>query len=138
MEIFLNLVWLGLSLAFTAWWVAAVRNRRSDLRWSTVVAVALLLLLLFPVISITDDLVAMSAPAETEHALRRGDSPLLHAVPLLLDGGFALLGLALISLVCSLIAVARIRPFSFAARLRAGFLRASGVRPPPESFCLAV
>jgi hypothetical protein len=130
LEIFLNIVWLCVGLALSAWWLRAVRRGDSDMRWSTLIAVCLLVLLLFPVISMTDDLVAMSAPAETEHnGVRRHDA--VHAMPVALLDGFILLSVALMGAVSSMIAISRVRRDTFAATLRAEFVRAIGVRPPP-------
>jgi hypothetical protein len=137
-EIFLNLVWVGLSLVFLCLWTRAIRHGKSELRWNTLVAVALLLILLFPVISITDDLVAMSAPAETEHdAVRRQQVPLLHAISLAILDGIALCSLGLFLLAIGQIVSVRVRPHGFASRVRAAFVSACGVRPPPATFCLA-
>jgi hypothetical protein len=130
LEIFLNLMWLGLSVALAAWWLCAILRGDSKAAWSTIVAVGLLILLLFPVISMTDDLIAMSAPAETEQA-RRHEAPPLHSTPLLMLGGIALLGFPLLGLVLCAIAAFLLRPCGFADRLRRGFVRAMGVRPPP-------
>ena len=80
MEIFLNLAWVLLA-AFTLcqWWRTApcalaygrTRVRITDRR-TQFVALALLLLILFPVISVTDDLQAIQNPAETDCLQRRG------------------------------------------------------------------
>ena len=70
MEVVLNLA--GAFVAFTAvclWlrWAPHVgHGRRTQL-----VALSLLILILFPVISVTDDLLAAQNPAETDSALRR-------------------------------------------------------------------
>lgn len=133
MEIFLNIVWLCVSAALLGRWVRAVRKGESRLEWSTVVAVGLLLLLLFPVISMTDDLVAMNTPGEVEHILRRHDAPLQALSADVLFGGIALCMLSLVVFLCRM-TISRIRRRSFAARLLAGYVRASGVRPPPATF----
>lgn len=109
----------------------AVRKGESKLDWTTLVAVGLLLLLLFPVISMTDDLVAMSTPGEVEHLIRRHEAP-LHLAAGILFGALVIGALLLIVGLCRM-TVSRIRRRSFAARLLAGFVRARGVRPPPHT-----
>ncbi len=132
MEIFLNIAWLCVSVALLGRWMRAVRRGESKLDWSTVVAVGLLLLLLFPVISMTDDLVSMNTPGEVEHILRRHDAPFLALAADLLYGSLALGTLLLVVTLCRM-TITRIRRRSFAARLLAGFVRATGVRPPPPA-----
>ena len=70
MELVLNLAWVLLAtLMFCLWLRCASRtggNRRMQF-----VALAVLLLTLFPVISVTDDLQALQNPAETDSCQRR-------------------------------------------------------------------
>jgi hypothetical protein len=75
MELFLNLAWVLLAaLLFCLWPRFAPRTgpegRMKDRRMQFV-ALAVLLLILFPVISVTDDLQAVQNPAETDSSLRR-------------------------------------------------------------------
>lgn len=78
METLLNLVWLALSVAISGLWL--LRRMSSNRRESSIsiktqlVSLAVILLILLPVISLTDDLQASLAPAEVEHACRRGDT----------------------------------------------------------------
>ena len=76
MELFLNLAWVALAaLMFCLWLRFAPRtgpNRHTEKRRAQFVALAVLLLILFPVISVTDDLQAIQNPAETDTCLRRG------------------------------------------------------------------
>jgi hypothetical protein len=132
-ELLLNLLWVSVSLLVVLLWARAVWLGQTKLTWSTVAAIALLLLLILPVISMTDDLVAMAAPLEDDHPVRRGDMPLLHmdhvssapldavAFAMLLLLGIAFIGTRLTRLV----------PPSYSRTLLAGFARASSVRPPP-------
>lgn len=60
MELFLNLAWL--LLAVPAYWVWQRRDRRASCRY--LLTLGCTLVLLFPVISATDDLHAMSAEME--------------------------------------------------------------------------
>jgi hypothetical protein len=75
METVLNLVWaLLVALMFGLWLRFAPRscpNRRVDSPPIQFVALAVLILLLFPVISVTDDLQAIQNPAETDTCQRR-------------------------------------------------------------------
>ncbi len=75
METALNLVWaLLVALMFGLWLRFAPPispNRRVDSRGMQFVALAVLILLLFPVISVTDDLQAIQNPAETDSCQRR-------------------------------------------------------------------
>lgn len=129
MELFLNLTWLFLCVALVTWWVRSVRaGKGAKAGWTALVALGILLVLLLPAISMTDDLQAMNMPAEMEHGLRHELTPvmpvsslLLQAVPLLAVGfGLARPGLLTV----------RLEPLSFAAVVRAGFMRAVGTRPP--------
>ena len=94
MEVFLNLVWaLLVALIFGLWLRFAPRSgpsRRVDSTRIQFVALAVLILLLFPVISVTDDLQAVQNPAETDSCQRRDHvcvaphslSPAVAALPL--------------------------------------------------------
>lgn len=136
MELFLNLTWFFLSLALVAWWVRspALRPGKGKTRvrvgWTALVALGVLLLLLLPAISMTDDLQAINMPAEFEHGLRQapvsllvGSLLLMDAVPPRPDG----LGIRNAGLLKT-----RVDPPSFAATVRSGFVRAVGTRPPTE------
>jgi thiol:disulfide interchange protein len=70
MELVLNLAWVLLAAVMFWLWFrftpSAGQSRRLQL-----VALAVLLLILFPVISVTDDLQAIQNPAEADSCLRR-------------------------------------------------------------------
>ncbi len=75
MELFLNLAWV-LLVALMVWlWLRFAPRCGPDGRMKDrpmqLVALAVLLLILFPVISVTDDLQAIQNPAETDSTLRR-------------------------------------------------------------------
>lgn len=83
MELVLNLVWVVLATLMCWQWMRlappAAKNRRmqgqrDDSRGMQLVALAVLLLIMFPVISVTDDLQAMQNPAETDSCLRRSQT----------------------------------------------------------------
>lgn len=84
MEILLNCLWLVLSLSLMTAWVIRVRRTPAARRPSARVAplpstrlqftaIVVLILLLFPVISLTDDLAMCAATRDTEQALRLDD-----------------------------------------------------------------
>ena len=131
MEIFLNLVWLSVSLLLAIVWMRSESQARKKLEWSTVIALLLLLMLLFPVISITDDLAAINTAAEVEHTMRRYEAPPSQMASVALLDAIVLLTTVMIGIAFSGTCFTRVRPSAFAAKLLAGFVRASGVRPPP-------
>ncbi len=130
MEFFLNLAWLSLSIVLVWGYCAFVRSPQPKRKWLAVVALALLIFVLLPAISMTDDLAAINNPGETDH-WRDGtplpphsDIAVVAIVPLLL-GIFA-------------IGVARISGEQFKLRslpfvLLDGALRSLGLRPPPSA-----
>lgn len=70
MEIFLNLAWLVVSLFSVALWLRFERRTGKERRLP-MIALAMLLLILFPVISVSDDLWSIQNPAETDTSQRR-------------------------------------------------------------------
>jgi hypothetical protein len=71
METILNLVWVLLAGVLACLWVRHAPRYGASRRMQ-VAAVVTLLLILFPVISVTDDLQAAQNPADVEIYLRRG------------------------------------------------------------------
>jgi hypothetical protein len=75
LEILFNLLWVALSAALAGLWLLCRAARTNDsLGTSTrmqITALAVLVVVLFPVVSLTDDLLAYTAPAEVEHLVRR-------------------------------------------------------------------
>ena len=139
MELLLNLLWFSVSVSLVVLWARAIRLGHTRISWSTLAALALLLVLLLPVISMTDDLVAMAAPLEDDHPIRRGEMPLLHldqtpAAPL---DTVALAALLLFGLAFLVTRLSRLIPVSNPATQRAGFARAMAVRPPPSALIAA-
>ena len=133
-ELFLNVVWLSVSILLVILCARSIRHGNTKLSWSAGVALCLLLVLLFPVISMTDDLQALTAPAEVEHMMRRQhDAPSLHIS--LLDA-VALLSLILIGIALPTICSIRVGTRGYVTALLAGSVRAFGVRPPPVAALL--
>src|SRR5580698_10727892 len=74
MEITLNLAWAACSLVLIWFWT---RNTAANPvpRRMQILALAMVVLLLLPVISLSDDLMAMQGPAEADSSLRRALHP---------------------------------------------------------------
>jgi hypothetical protein len=130
-ELLLNIVWLSVSLLIVILCAQSVRRGDTEISWSAGVALCLLLVLLFPVISMTDDLQAITAPAEVEHLMRRHhDAPLLHMGSNMLEA-VALLSLFLPGIAVPAIGSIRARTRGNVTARLDSFVRAYGVRPPP-------
>jgi hypothetical protein len=69
-EIILNLAWALCSLGLIWFWMR-VRDSNPASRRTQILALTMVVLLLLPVISLSDDLMAMQGPAETDSCLRR-------------------------------------------------------------------
>jgi len=74
-ELLFNLLWVGLSAGLIGIWIGS-RRRWADVALRPgvciqVAALALVIVILFPVVSLTDDLAACATPAEVEHLVRR-------------------------------------------------------------------
>lgn len=134
MEFFFNLVWALLSLGLIAIWVRessqACGPRRTRLLWQ-VAALLVLIAVLLPVVSLTDDLQACATPAETEHLGRRG------AIQHFLDSQAN--PLPSVALAFTLVLLAppptpdgyHLPPDVTPPSGSRGFHTASGIRPPP-------
>jgi hypothetical protein len=70
MEIILNLAWGLCSLGLIWFWVRT-HGANPTPRKTQILALAVVVLLLLPVISLSDDLMATQGPAETDSCLRR-------------------------------------------------------------------
>jgi hypothetical protein len=69
-EIILNLAWALLTI-FMVWAWIRTNGQTGHSRGGQIVAITLLVVILFPVISVTDDLAAAQNPAETDTCQRR-------------------------------------------------------------------
>lgn len=131
-ELLLNFLWFSLSLTLILTWVRAVRRGDAKQSWSTLIALVLLLVLLLPVISMTDDLVAIDSRTELEHVVRRSEMPLLQvsAHAAILELGT----LSVLLLIGFAVLFSRLSRFSLRVVLRKlmdGFALVVGIRPPP-------
>ena len=70
MEVLLNLAWAALAVALVAAWLRGGGRTHSNRR-GQIVAIAVLIAILFPVISVSDDLMAVQSSSETDNCLRR-------------------------------------------------------------------
>jgi len=133
-ELFFNLLWLAISSLILGFWLLS-RNRWADdsLRVSIglqLIALTLLIAVLLPVVSLTDDLQACTMPAESEHMSRRGDFQAI-----------ADLSLHTVSALIAGVVPVDVSPqpktfawLSFPAQKETsseGYLRIFGSRPPP-------
>jgi len=105
MELVLNLAWIVLAALMYLLWIRCAPQKGADRR-TQILALALVILILFPVISVTDDLMTAQNPAETESCQRKGHvlanlHPTLHPL-----AGLILLSLADLSTDSFHIAVA--------------------------------
>lgn len=80
MEIFLNLAWTCLAIVSLVLWMR-FEHRTGAQRRLTLIALVMLLVILFPVISVSDDLWSIQNPAETDTCQRRNQiAPSLHSI----------------------------------------------------------
>jgi hypothetical protein len=70
MELFLNLAWAVLAIAFVSLWLETDTRTGAERRLS-MTALVMFLVILFPVISVSDDLWSIQNPAETDSCQRR-------------------------------------------------------------------
>jgi hypothetical protein len=136
MELFLNLVWLTLSVSLVCGYLAFAPAPLKSRKITVIIALALLILVLLPVISMTDDLAAINNLAETDHILRRDRAPLhLHSDVAVVAIVPLLIGIFAISVART--SGEKLRLYSLPSVLLDGAVRAFGVRPPPFAASLA-
>ena len=70
MEALLNLAWVLMTAAMVLLWIR-FGTRKGPSRNAQLLALVVLLLVLFPVISVSDDLLALQNPAEADCCLKR-------------------------------------------------------------------
>jgi len=140
-EFFLNFVWMLISILLVVQWTRTGWEKSATQTGRTAIAVILLIVVLLPVISVTDDLIAMPNLLEEhqEHIVRRGDLPLLLESD---HGAISFFALSILAWFCIDLAFlftlfSRIRSRSRVTRLLDGFVRATGSRPPPADAVLA-
>jgi hypothetical protein len=135
-EILLNLVWVALSVTLSVFWllrrVSSNPKEHSISVKTQLVSLAVVLLILLPVVSLTDDLQASIAPAEVEHACRRGDALPGHDAPL--PSQFAIVATWLIILHSpNSIAVGPASQSVEVHHPQSGFVHPFQSRPPPRA-----
>jgi hypothetical protein len=134
-EALFNLLWLALSGVLAACWLFSLERRKKKKKRGyamhvQVVALAMLIFVLLPAVSLTDDLQTYTAPAESEHLSRRAD---LLASPDSAPQHAAILITTVISLeqTARLQTLAAVYPSHHTERVRTGYLRRMGNRAPP-------
>ena len=131
MELLLNFVWLAVSLLLMGSKFWSMRSRGERTEWRVLIALGVLLMMMLPVISITDDLMAVNAAADVEHMLRRPLEPIDQGLMLAVVGLVAAAAFVLDRLRQQRILETISRTDSNLVRLRQGLVRLFGVRPPP-------
>jgi hypothetical protein len=136
LELLFNVAWLALSLGLVCLWFSSqrARNRKSPRNTVCVqiIALALLILILLPVVSLTDDLYASATPVEAEHFSRRGD--LLPAHDIFLHSiSAALIGLPFHQDALYQQYPGFSSPDSTPGHPETGHFRVASIRPPPVS-----
>lgn len=136
MEAFFNLAWVALSFALFAAWLALDRPGKKDSLLPPIgvqlIAIALLVVILLPVISLTDDLQAAPTIAESEHLSRRADTQpghdqILHPAP-----AAPAQQIAAVPPLPTFTARFEAR-VDAPSRLLSGYFRAVATRPPPTA-----
>ena len=133
MELFLNLVWFVLSASLIVYWIwefhhSSGRSKRPAKRLQ-LLTLALLIIILLPVISMTDDMQAVSA-AEIEHVMRRVDllSNSDQPADLILSQNITVFWTRHFF---NLKTFARVEPSAERTRPHSGSIRQMATRPPP-------
>lgn len=134
MEIILNIAWVLCSLGLILLWTRCSRpvsKWNSISRHTQVLALATVVLLLLPVISLSDDLMAMQGPAETDTCLRKALHPSdLH--PSIASASWALPTPLVTELSWSAVSQFALQGYRLAPRL-ALLSRSLDSRPPPQA-----
>ena len=137
MEHILNFIWLMISVLLVIHWMRAVKPTSAMQVGKAAIALILLIVVLMPIISATDDLMSMAGLLEGEHAehaehvTRRGEMPLLD-----FHQGDAELNLTIFAfLFVDLLFLSALRSRFVSrfqtVRLLKGFAKTFGMRPPP-------
>jgi len=133
-ELLFNLLWLTLSFGLVLFWTMRQRRRAGGLLLCStrtqIVALAMLIVILLPVVSLTDDLQACTTPAEAEHLGRRVDLHInadtcIHAASMVVAAHLA------VERASRLQRLAYLHPAMMTKAPSAGYLRIAGSRPPP-------
>ena len=103
MELLLNLAWVAVAAVLVCLWLRGDAWHNPDRR-RQLIAIAVLIAILFPVISVSDDLLAVQNPAETDNYLRRdhlvpSHTPVLPLLAMIAPAIFAGLGFSFLRFV---------------------------------------
>lgn len=127
MEILLNLVWAAFAVLIAACCLRAGNRTPSDKR-RQVITLCILVAILFPVISVSDDLMAIQFASEPDTALRKSDvaaGPLHQMVPV------AVLFLPMVAALLSLCRALPANQSECFSSHKICFQPSTGIRPPP-------
>jgi hypothetical protein len=134
-ELLFNLFWVVLSAGLIGTWLGS-RHRWADhasrpsLRMQ-IAALAVLVVILFPVVSLTDDLLGCTAPAETEHLVRRDLHDRMESVSP--TASIAVGASVYFASGSGLQLKSSLSPTTEIGTPREQFLRTRGNRPPPRT-----
>ena len=133
-ELLFNLLWLALSVTLLVFSFFSHKRCEKGARYPTIqtriIALAVLIVILLPAVSLTDDLQACTAPMETEHVTRRVD--FLPAGPDVLHHAIFTVTTPIFSLQAArLQMIASTAPVRQTEKPYAGYLRRLSIRPPP-------
>lgn len=133
MELLFNLLWLAIAALLVGLWLLRTARATDPVRHGIgvqLIALALVVVILLPVVSLTDDLHATALLAESDHVFRRSDFQAVGDLALhLLSVAIAAVTLFNISSRSRTLAWLSF-PANKAAS-RAGYLHILGSRPPP-------
>ena len=134
MELLFNLLWVGLSIGLIGLWLLSRRRWQDDAcrpgSHMQIAALAILIIILFPVVSLTDDLLACTTPAEVEHLVRR--DLLDHVDNDLQAASIVTAALVSVQNASELQTISKLRPAKQIGTPREEFLSIMGNRPPPR------
>lgn len=135
MELLFNLLWVALSAGLIGLWLLSRGQWRGDASHPNshmqIAALAMVIVILLPVVSLTDDLLACTAPTEVEHLVRRD---LLDHVDNDLHAA-SIVTAVLVSLqnASGLPTISKLTPAVDIGTPREEFLNIVGNRPPPRA-----
>ena len=130
MELVLNLAWVLLSASLIGLWLRQLRSNPAKV-WAQVLALSVVILLLLPVISLSDDLLAAQQLAETDTCLRRAQDSTPHH-PAVAPASFALPEPLMTDLLVLRMPSENVQPVNLSAS-NTFHIEVFGSRPPPRA-----
>jgi cytochrome bd-type quinol oxidase subunit 2 len=137
-ELFLNFIWVVVSLALFVLWTRTAKRTSARKIARAAVALLLLIVVLLPIISATDDMASMAGLLEgehSEHIVRRGELLLdLNAVTPI---SLILFTILFVDLAFLRRLLTRVVLRSKTEKLMKNFVMVAGIRPPPAAFLVS-